>query len=119
MTRTWRTPNPDELDPEKVRALTESIRANGWIGSPLVCFEGRLITGSHRYAAAHALGLSSIPTKDLEAVFAEAGIGDFRSRWEASNHDDQDLFSLILELLPKGVREYYDLPGYLGRVGSP
>ena len=43
----------NDVDSDKVHAIAESIRANGFVGAPiLVCAaSGMLITGSHRLAA--------------------------------------------------------------------
>lgn len=41
----------NRTDPDKVREIAESIKANGWVGAPILITEGNLITGSHRLAA--------------------------------------------------------------------
>jgi hypothetical protein len=54
-------------DPERLAELTASIRDNGWTGAPLVLLGGgTLLTGSHRYAAARACGLTDIPVVWVE-----------------------------------------------------
>lgn len=48
--------NPlNEVDSEKVNALAEDIKNNGWKGMPILFIEGQLITGSHRFAALHKI----------------------------------------------------------------
>lgn len=41
----------NSVDEEKVVALANDIRENGWKGMPILFVPGSLITGSHRYAA--------------------------------------------------------------------
>lgn len=59
-------PPHEPVDMEKLDEITESMRANGWLGLPLVVFEQqpgrfRSLTGSHRLAAARAAGMRNIP----------------------------------------------------------
>jgi ParB-like chromosome segregation protein Spo0J len=55
-------------DRAKFEALVADMTENGWVGAPLVKFDGYLLTGSHRYFAACELGLE-IPVVDLFDVF--------------------------------------------------
>lgn len=53
-------------DAAKLKALTASLEANGWQGRPLLvvddgCGNYFALTGSHRYAAAEAVGLETVP----------------------------------------------------------
>lgn len=56
-------------DLPKYRGLVRSMSCKGWIGVPLVKFEGSLLTGSHRYFAARELD-KDIPVVDLFDVFS-------------------------------------------------
>lgn len=94
--------------------LVESLAKHGWIGAPLVIWDGEyLITGAHRYAAAMELGWSErdIPTIELANVFAEAGL-DFtelhREYGEPTISDHGILVALVNEL-PKEIREKYGI----------
>lgn len=55
-------------DRAKYEALVESMATNGWVGAPLVKFEGCLLVGSHRYYAAREVGIK-VPVVDLFDVF--------------------------------------------------
>lgn len=41
----------NEVDYSKVDALAESMLASGFVGCPILVFNGQLLTGSHRKAA--------------------------------------------------------------------
>ena len=41
----------NEVDEDKVRALAESMVAEGWKGCPILVYGDSLLTGSHRLAA--------------------------------------------------------------------
>jgi hypothetical protein len=41
----------NEVDPKKVEAIKRSMLQNGWVGMPLLLYDGGLLTGSHRIAA--------------------------------------------------------------------
>lgn len=41
----------NEVCEEKVSKIAESIKINGWMGCPILVFNGQLLTGSHRLAA--------------------------------------------------------------------
>src|SRR5690606_41594782 len=65
-------PYHEVRDLEHMRRWMESLEANGWVGAPLVVWEGEyLLPGSHRYAAAKELGWADaeIPTIELAEVF--------------------------------------------------
>lgn len=55
------TINP--TDPNKVKALADSILTNGWVGAPILYVDGALITGSHRLEALRLL--SSMTYDDI------------------------------------------------------
>jgi ParB-like chromosome segregation protein Spo0J len=58
---------PEKLDPQRVASLTAQIKADGDVTTPLL-IDGRnreLRDGHHRYAAAKALGLRSVPVDDI------------------------------------------------------
>ena len=67
-------------DQEKLEALTQSMKENGWVGRNIVGFyiggEFRAITGSHRYSAAEAAGLEEIDVECVEygTMFDDYGI---------------------------------------------
>lgn len=101
-------------DYKLMKKLMESLEANGWVGAPLVVWEGEyLITGAHRYAAAMELGWdeSDIPTIELADVFAEAGL-DFEQLHAEYGYPTIDEHALLVELLnelPEEVREKYGI----------
>lgn len=41
----------NEVDSEKVNAIADSMRANGFVGCPILIYNDQLLTGSHRCAA--------------------------------------------------------------------
>lgn len=107
-------PYHEVRDYDHLKTLMESMEANGWVGAPLVIWDGEyLITGSHRYAAAMELGWSEneIPTIELADVFAEAGL-DFielhREYGEPTISDHGILVALVNEL-PKEIRDKYGI----------
>jgi hypothetical protein len=79
-------------EPEKVERLKERMLAHGWQGVPLVAWHkhdsplmgSQLLTGTHRLAAAHAIGIADevIPVIDLPELFAKAGL-DYDARADA------------------------------------
>ncbi len=73
----WIEPLHEVRDAEKLAALIDSMQVSGWVGRPLlvvnVCDnQHQAYTGSHRLAAAKAVGMEDIPCLVLEA-------GDFGS----------------------------------------
>jgi len=82
------TPYHDVDDAAKVDALAASMKANGWVGPPLVAWYSCLITGVHRFAAVEKLeqegifidiptvdirDLAEIEGKDFDAICTEEG----------------------------------------------
>lgn len=67
-------------DQEKLEALTQSMKENGWKGRNIVGFyiggEFRAITGSHRLPAAEAVGFEEIDVECVEygTMFEDYGI---------------------------------------------
>jgi len=107
-------PYHEVRDLEHMRRLMESLEANGWVGAPLVVWEGEyLLTGSHRYAAAKELGWADaeIPTIELADVFAEAGL-DFEqlhAEYGYPTIDDHWALVELLSELPDEIREKYGI----------
>lgn len=60
------------MDEAKVEVIAESMRENGWQGTPVVVWDNLQITGVHRAAAAELAGIE-IETIDLADVFVEDG----------------------------------------------
>lgn len=67
------TPYHEANRPEDLAAITASMEENGWQGLPLVVDDrglesgGQLLTGSHRHAAACALG-ADVPLVSVEEI---------------------------------------------------
>ncbi|NTX08968.1 ParB N-terminal domain-containing protein [Myxococcus sp. CA040A] len=60
------TPLHEVRDAAKLAALVESMRADGWVGRPLLVVDygdgdGVALTGSHRHAAALVAQLTAVP----------------------------------------------------------
>lgn len=53
----------NDVDPEKVNEIAESIKKNGFIGCPILVYNDMLLTGSHRLAA-----LEQLADEDYESV---------------------------------------------------
>jgi hypothetical protein len=45
----------NEVSPDKVDKLVESMLERGWVGCPILVYGESLITGSHRLAALHKI----------------------------------------------------------------
>jgi len=56
---------PGAMHPEEQQALEDDIKVHG-IHSPIVLFNGKIIDGRARYAAAQALNLKHVPTVTLD-----------------------------------------------------
>jgi len=61
-------PYHEAFEREKLAELTESMTINGWVRSPLVVFDDKLMTGSHRFRAAE-LTDTDIPCVKFLDVF--------------------------------------------------
>ena len=93
-------------------AIAASMAERGWQGAPVVVDSratgdegGYLITGNHRYGAALAAGLESVPCVTLADLCGEAGInldaycdGSYDSDWAP-----------VLAELPASVRDEYGI----------
>lgn len=106
-------PYHEVRDAEHLRALIDSIAANGWQGAPLVVMDRvNLMTGSHRYAATQALGWDDddVPTIELADIFADAGL-DLDATMAIEDCDGVDSANLahVTNALPAAVREQYGI----------
>ena len=101
----WHEPQ----DMNHVNELAESMVANGWQGSPLVCWGDQLYTGAHRSKAAEIAGID-FPTIDIEEIFEEAGI-DFEEvhtfNYEPTASDPS--MSFVLGSLPEAIKDKYGI----------
>jgi hypothetical protein len=96
---------------EKLRRLTEAMKADGWDGRPVLAYRSgggyQAITGSHRIAAARAAGLERIPVlliedKDLpDAVYTALDEGE-------DNYDRARALEKMLKADPS-TQPAYDL----------
>lgn len=75
-----------DTDTDKVQKIAESIRSNGWQGAPILVSEtcGRLITGSHRYAALRLIEEETWANLDQLGDIAEP-IDDIINAWCEEN----------------------------------
>lgn len=102
-------------DQEKVERLAQNMEEQGWQGAPLVKWDvyGALVTGVHRYEAAHAvLGWqdSEIPMIDLAEVFAEDGLDFVDCLNEEDNPYLTDArFEYVVNRLSPATREKYGI----------
>lgn len=56
--------NPNEMDEDMFGLLCENIRANGWLGGPIIADEdGCIADGEHRWRAAQEVGLEEVPVR--------------------------------------------------------
>lgn len=58
----------NEVDEIKVTELANSIRTNGFVGCPILTFNGQLLTGSHRLAALRVLDLQDFDLDKFEVA---------------------------------------------------
>ena len=107
-------PYHEVQDQSKVEMLAASMEANGWQGAPLVKVgEDQLITGVHRYAAAHGLlewTNNEIPTINLEDLFEMCGM-DFEQVYteEGCPQLSSVAFACVTNHLPAEVLEKYGI----------
>lgn len=92
-------------DQAKLAELICSMERHGWQGAPLVADGDQLLTGSHRYPAALAAGITPevVDIRDIcpewDAIHADEGspiIGEIEYVW-------------ALERIPAAVREAYGI----------
>lgn len=93
--------------------LKKSLAENGWMGIPLVIEGNQLLTGSHRFFAARALGWNNndIPTIDLADVFAEAAM-DYYSLFKKHGKPmvgDNARWNTFTSDIPFEIRRKYGL----------
>lgn len=102
-------PLHEEREPEKTKLLMESMKVNGWAGSPLVRDGEQLITGTHRYLAAQNLGIAP-PTIELDELFARAGLNmqGLHEKHGYPTIDEPEWDDFLMEL-PVSVREKYGI----------
>lgn len=58
----------NEIDPEKVNQIAESIQKSGWVGCPILVFNDQLLTGSHRLAALKQLDDDGVDVWDMDVA---------------------------------------------------
>ena len=58
----------NNIDEEKAEEIKESILANGWIGCPILIYDGQLLTGSHRLEALWMAAQEDDDIYDLEVA---------------------------------------------------
>ena len=75
----------NDVDETKVREIADSILKNGWVGCPILVYDGRLMTGSHRLAALNMLAedydidmdvaedVTDIVNANIDAFYEENG----------------------------------------------
>lgn len=56
-------------DTTALAELTSDMSVRGWVGTPLVRFDDKLMTGSHRYQAALDAGMTEVPVVNYMDVF--------------------------------------------------
>lgn len=96
----------DGVDDNKVKAIAESIKVNGWVGAPMVVWGDFIITGNHRYAACQMVDYEP-ETITLEEVFEEDGL-DFGAAHAAADFCTPDwaLDQLLMQLSDEIVEKY-------------
>lgn len=85
----------NDTDMSKVKALADSIAKNGWIGAPILVDAevGKLITGSHRFAALKFLDNDGFDCDNFGDVAEDVSgeIEDYFSSHEYTGFDYGDL----------------------------
>lgn len=94
----------DVTDADKVAGLVASMEADGWTGAPIVLDGEQALTGSHRIAAARTADVE-IPTVDIRALFATAGL-DYDDT-VAEYGDRYEVIIRVEEFLPTRVIDEY------------
>lgn len=99
----------EATDENKVNELVESMKENGWQGSPLVSWGEQLYTGAHRSTAAEIVEIE-YPTIDLETVFAEAGVDFEEAHFIAGEPTSDDARMVeVLNQLPYRIKSKYGI----------
>ena len=104
-------PYHEVLDEAKFTNLVESMTANGWQGSPLVAYEGYLLNGSHRWAAACEVAkdnyLFSPEIVELEDIFDLDGVEeDLEEEIMGLDNWQRYLTSAVCRVSPHTCQEY-------------
>ena len=58
----------NDVDNDKVKEIAESIKANGYVGCPILIFGESLLTGSHRKAALDLLDAEGYDVAGLDVA---------------------------------------------------
>lgn len=66
----------NEVDENKVNEIAESIKANGFIGCPILVYGETLMTGSHRLTALRKLAEDENIDIDIENMFVAEDVTD-------------------------------------------
>lgn len=103
-------PVHDAFDADKLEALAESMRANGWIGAEVVVAGDQALTGSHRLAAAEEAG-TDVPIVDIADLTATYGHSwtELLADFDWSDRPWYDAAARLADYLPADVIEYYGL----------
>ena len=96
----------NKIDQCKAQAIAESIKSNGWVGSPILVSKshGMLITGSHRQAA---LSMVDIDIDSLGDIAED--VDDIIDTWCRENDaciDDIDFGNLSVVFGGTWVEQY-------------
>ena len=97
-------------DEVKFSELVESMTANGWYGSPLVAYEGYLLNGSHRWAAACEVAkdnyLFSPEIVELEDIFDLDEVEDLEEEIMGLDNWQRYLMAAVRRVSPDICQEY-------------
>jgi ParB-like chromosome segregation protein Spo0J len=117
----WHEPD----DEDKLTALADSMRTDGWVGAPIVTIAARdygwgagnpvAITGSHRIPAAAKAGVE-VPAVDLDDLLRAHGSSLAEvDEQTGTNPDDERHEEAVTRLdyfLPADVIEHYGLDAH-------
>lgn len=81
----------NDVDNDKVKEIAESIKANGYVGCPILVFGESLLTGSHRKAALDLLdaeGYDDDTREKVHSEFAPCTEEEFLNGYLAISEDD-------------------------------
>ena len=112
-------------DQDKFETLVESMRANGWVGAPVVVIAGAdhgwgagdpiAITGSHRIAAAIEADID-VPTISLDDLLAEHGtsLAELDEEHGTAPDDErhEEAVTRLAYHLPADVVDHYGLDAH-------
>lgn len=101
----------NEVEEDKVTALAENMRSNGYVGCPILVCNDQLLTGSHRLAALRKLEEEGVDVYDWEVAEDVTDIvEDALSRFEEENGWQKDVDCSEIGWLLEGswVEEYKD-----------